>query len=225
MKTIYLLRHGQTAWNVERRMQGRLDSPLTRSGTDQAHIHGQLLKSFGPIERMFVSPSGRTRETAYIVNSYVRSQIEYVDALLERDVGHWSGLTVDEIEEAFPQGWRARLEDPYYHRPPEGENLADMAERCREFIDALFDDDSGTIALVTHQVMSRVILGRLLDLEPEETLRVLHPNDAVYELRLDRGRADVSHFRMGDGPFGGLLRQGDDETIPRFKKPNEDPDR
>ena len=213
MKLIYVIRHGQTEWNLARRMQGRLDSPLTQEGMEQAHGHGALLKMLGPVEAMYVSPSGRTRETAYIINSYVRARVEYVDALLERDVGLWSGLTVDELQEAFPQAWKGRMEDPYNHRPPEGESLADMTVRVAGFIDDVLGSPERGVALVTHQVMSRVILGRLLALLPEEIVRVVHPNDALYRVEIDEV-ADVRHYLAGRGPFDGLLRLGDDETIP-----------
>ncbi|MGE0622986.1 MAG: histidine phosphatase family protein [Pseudomonadales bacterium] len=213
MKLIYVIRHGQTEWNLARRMQGRLDSPLTQEGMEQAHGHGALLKTLDPVEVMYVSPSGRTRETAYIINSYVRARVEYVDALLERDVGLWSGLTVDELQEAFPQAWKGRLEDPYNHRPPEGESLADMTVRVAGFIDDVLGSPEQAVALVTHQVMSRVILGRLLALLPEEIVRVVHPNDALYRVEIEEV-ADVRHYLAGRGPFDGLLRLGDDETIP-----------
>ncbi|MGD8416784.1 MAG: histidine phosphatase family protein [Pseudomonadales bacterium] len=217
MKQIYVIRHGQTEWNLARRMQGRLDSPLTQEGMEQAHRHGALLKTLDRIETMYVSPSGRTRETAYIINSYVRARVEYVDALLERDVGLWSGLTVDELEDAFPQAWRQRSEDPYNHRPPEGESLADMSERVARFVAEVLNGPERGVALVTHQVMSRVILGNLLGLLPEEVARVLHPNEAFYRVEIDE-TADVSHFLAGRGPFDGLLRHGDGETIPPLNR-------
>ncbi len=213
MKHIFVIRHGQTEWNLARRMQGRLDSPLTHAGMEQAHSHGALLKSLASIDAMFVSPSGRTRETAYIINSYVRAGVTYEEALLERDVGHWSGLSVDELEDAFPQAWRQRTEDPFNHRPPAGESLADMSERSAQFLQSVLDHPASNIALVTHQVMSRVLLGRLLALEPEETIRVIHPNNVFYRVEVGELRA-VSHFIDGQGPFDGLLHHGDGETIP-----------
>lgn len=213
MKHIFVIRHGQTEWNLARRMQGRLDSPLTHAGMEQAHSHGELLKRLTSIDAMFVSPSGRTRETAYIINSYVRAGVTYEEALLERDVGHWSGLSVDELEDAFPQAWRQRTEDPFNHRPPAGESLADMSERCARFLQTVLDHPASNIALVTHQVMSRVLLGRLLALTPEETIRVIHPNNVFYRVEVDELRT-VSHFIDGQGPFDGLLHHGDGETIP-----------
>ena len=218
MKQIFIIRHGQTEWNMARRMQGRLDSPLTHAGTEQAHSHGEVLKGLTPIEVMYVSPSGRTRETAYIINSYVRAPVEFEDALLERDVGLWSGLTVDELEDAFPQAWRARLDDPFNHRPPEGESLKDMGERCAPFLEALLAGPAMNVALVTHQVMSRVIVGQLLALSPEETVQVIHPNEAFYRINVGEIRS-ASYFLEGRGPYDGLLHHGDGETIPPLNRP------
>lgn len=218
MKTIFVIRHGQTEWNLQRRMQGRLDSPLTHEGNEQAHSHGVLLKSRAPIDEMYVSPSGRTRETAYILNSYVRTRLTYEEALLERDLGMWSGLSVDELEDAFPRAWRERTEDPFHHRPPEGENLADMTSRCEGFLEKVLNDDAAAIVLVTHQVMSRVILGKLLGLSREETVRVIHPNDVLYELNVDANGIEARHFVSGHGPLNGLLHHGDDETIPQLDR-------
>ena len=213
MKTIIVIRHGQTEWNVARRMQGRLDSPLTAEGVRQAHAHGAVLKKLDPVEEMYVSPSGRTRETAYILNSYVRAPMIYEDALLERDMGAWSGLSVDDLETAFPSAWQERLQDPYHHRPPDGENLADMRRRCEAFLQDVVDNEARTVALVTHQVMSRVIVGALLGLTEEETVQVIHPNKAFYRLTVSEEAANSDHFLAGEGPFEGLLSRGDDGTI------------
>jgi broad specificity phosphatase PhoE len=216
LKTLYVIRHGQTRWNLERRMQGRLDSPLTDAGGEQAHTHGELLKAMADIGTLYVSPSGRTRETAYIVNSYTRSEVIYTDELQERDLGEWSGLTMDEVAKAFPHAYRSRLDDPYNFSPPGGENLVDMTNRVGPFLDNLLAADIEQVGLVTHQVMSRVILSRLLRLSPVEAVRVVHPNEILYRLRFVSGRVDVSHFVDGLGPRVGLLQHSDNETIARL---------
>lgn len=211
-------------------MQGRLDSPLTEEGREQAHSHGVLLKSLSPpIDEMFVSPSGRTRETAYVLNSYVRAPVTYEESLLERDLGTWSGLTVEDLEDAFPRAWRERMDDPFNHRPPEGENLADMVARCSDFLQSVLDGEATTVALVTHQIMSRVILGCLLGLTREETVLVIHPNEALYRLEVGLESVSVSHFLSGQGPFDGLLQQlrhqRDDETIRQLDRSQWDRER
>ena len=151
LKTLYVIRHGQTRWNLERRMQGRLDSPLTDAGGEQAHTHGELLKAMADVGTLYVSPSGRTRETAYIINSYTRSEVVYTDELQERDLGEWSGLTMDEIAKEFPHAYRSRLDDPYNFSPPGGENLVAMGNRVGPFLDGLLAADFEQIGLVTQE--------------------------------------------------------------------------
>ena len=87
IKVLYVIRHGQTEWNVAQRLQGRMDSPLTDAGREQASVHGAMLKSLGGVDYLWVSPSGRTRETANLINSHVHARIEFEDALMESDCG------------------------------------------------------------------------------------------------------------------------------------------
>jgi broad specificity phosphatase PhoE len=213
MKRLYLIRHGQTEWNVAKRMQGRLDSPLTSAGRNQAAVHGRLLSEIASLEQLVVSPSGRTRETACILNSHVRAPMRHDEALMERDCGEWSGLTIEEIERHFPEAWEARQEDPFYHRPPGGENHEDLVRRARPLLTELLSGNSAEVGLVTHGVMSRAIVTHLLDLTPVEAVGIRHPNDLVYRLDVSPGGVQASHFLAGDGPRAGLLRQNENETI------------
>ncbi|MCR9261026.1 MAG: phosphoglycerate mutase family protein [Pseudomonadaceae bacterium] len=206
MKTIYIVRHGQTQWNVESRMQGRLDSPLTDAGRQQASVNGALIKSLGGVEQLWVSPAGRTTETAFLINSYTQAAIDFADALLERDCGDWSGLTLEQIQQDHPQAWADRLEDPYYFAPPQGESLQDMLLRAHSFLDELFDSEWESVALVTHGVMSKVILKFYLGLSEIECTRTRHPNDLVYRLTFTAQDIETHHFIGNSEPVPGLLR-------------------
>jgi probable phosphoglycerate mutase len=214
VETLYIVRHGQTEWNVATRMQGHMDSALTAVGRMQADLHGRTLARLGGIEAVIASPLGRARETAELVNGHLSVPIRHEPALMERDCGAWSGLTIAEVAAAYPGEWRARNDDPYYHRPPEGENLVDMEARVAGFLEALLPGPARTLALVTHGVMSRVILKRLLDLTPELAVTVRHPNELFYRVEVAAaGRAESAHFVAGQGPRPGLLHQIDSETI------------
>ncbi|MFK7913080.1 MAG: histidine phosphatase family protein [Pseudomonadales bacterium] len=205
MKTIYLLRHGQTEWNVEGRMQGRLDSALTSHGQQQAIGHGEKLKALGGVEHMFVSPSGRTQETAYLLNSFLGAAITFDEVLMERDCGLWGGMTINEIKERFPSEWESRSKAPYEYRPPGGENTPDMIERVRDFVDRLHGGSAQSVAIVTHAVMSRAILTHLLGLKPTVAGRLRHPNEAFYQLEVGAESIRCSYFLDGKGPTDGLL--------------------
>lgn len=216
MKTVYIVRHGQTEWNVATRMQGHMDSPLTELGRLQARVHGRALARLGGIESIIASPLGRTRETAHLVNEHLALPLFHEPALMERDCGLWSGLTIAEVEAAYPDEWHARNDDPYYYRPPEGENLVDMEARIRGFLEDLLDGAARNVALVTHGVMSRVILKRLLDLAPELAVTVRHPNELFYRVEfVGPERAESAYFFEGQGPRPGLLHKNESETLSR----------
>ena len=196
-------------------MQGRLDSPLTEAGKNQAHIHGKTLKMLGGIDQLFVSPSGRTRETASIINSYAKATLSIEDALMERDCGEWSGELVSDIESFDREVWKEREADRFQHRPPGGENLSDMHMRVSDFLESLQTVEDDVVGLVTHGVMSRVIIMAYLGLTRQEAIRVQHPNDAFYRLSLGTVDIEADHFRDGEGPKAGLLRYPQAETIAR----------
>jgi len=187
-------------------MQGRLDSPLTEQGQAQASANGALLKSLGGVDRLWVSPLGRTTETAYLINSHTKAAIEFAEELMERDCGSWSGMTLDEIEEHYPGEWSQRMQDPYWFKPPEGENLQDMLRRSHYFLDGLFDDDWRSVALVTHGVMSKVILKFFLGLGEDECVVCRHPNDLVYRLTFTAEDIETHHFVAGGTPQRGIMR-------------------
>ncbi|MEQ8859847.1 MAG: histidine phosphatase family protein [Pseudomonadales bacterium] len=213
-RTLYILRHGQTEWNVGLRMQGRRDSALTELGRVQADLHGRTLARHGGVDRLYASPLGRTRDTAALVNAHLDVPVSYRHELVERDCGDWSGLTLQVIETAYPDEWRARSDDPYFHRPPAGENLEDMEARVGDLIDALLEAPERRIALVTHGVMSRVIIKRLLDLEPRDAVDVRHPNELFYRVTVGAAeQPDSAYFLEGRGPLPGLLRKNEGETI------------
>lgn len=209
-RTIYVVRHGQTEWNVARRMQGRLDSPLTELGRNQADLHGRTLRTegdaVGPVECLIASPLGRTVATAELVNAHLDAPLRFEPALMERDCGDWSGLTLDEIEAGFPDDWQARGADPYHHRPPGGENLPDMESRVSALLDDVRHGAERVVALVTHGVMSRAILKCLLNLSPGEAVTVKHPNGAFYRVDLAAERSGSAYYLDGAGPVRGWLR-------------------
>lgn len=210
MTILYLLRHGETVWNVEQRMQGRADSPLTERGRAQAARHAEVLERLGGVGRLLVSPSGRTRATAAIVGARLGVPQSFHPELMERDSGAWEGLDLDEIRTRHAQAWQDREADPYFHRPPGGENHADLEVRVGALLDALREElgrpGAEPVGVVTHGVMSRVILKCLLDLSPAEAMRVRHPNALFYRIEFPDPASRHGYFLDGAGPVAGLLR-------------------
>lgn len=211
MDVLYLVRHGQTQWNHERRMQGRLDSALTAQGRDHARANAALLAREG-VEHLLVSPLGRARETAQLIQGQFDVSAAFDPRLVERDCGDWQGLTIDEIERVFPAEWAERERDPFHHRPPGGENLPDMLQRIAPAATDLQQLPFQRIAVVSHGISGRVLLTHFLGLTPSEADRARQPNDLVYRLRFAHGGVTCDHFRGGDGPHPGLFSVAPDQV-------------
>ena len=185
---LYILRHGQTAWNAEHRVQGGLDSPLTVQGLRDAGKQRDLLVGVD-LEGFdaFSSPQVRAFHTAAIVLAGVVSTITTDPRLAEIRVGEWEGLrrgdlpgvgTVDETEESALA---------LYDLAPGGEGLAGLRARCQAFLEAL----QGPAVLVTHGVTSRMLRLVVLDL-PTEDIGVLPGGQGViYHLK------DGAHKKLG----------------------------
>ena len=221
-KVLFVLRHGQTEWNLAGRMQGRMDSPLTSLGEAQADVHGALLKDLGGVDELWVSSAGRAKATAALVNNHLAAPVRFSDHLLERDCGTWSGKTLDEVAASEPDNWSARKRDPYHHRPGGGENVSDLRQRFSHLLDDF--ESVERLAIVAHGVVSKAILQHFLGLDEAQTISVKHPNSLLYRLTISGDQVEVTHFlaQAGDAleqlslkhtaqPVVGILgHEGDD---------------
>jgi broad specificity phosphatase PhoE len=183
---IYVVRHGQTAWNVVGRRQGRSDSPLTELGIGQVVAVGRALRrELGGANGVGIacSPLGRARVTARILcrELGLRDSAIAVDPLLaEHDQGAWEGLTAAEIEARFPGDQARRAADKWRHVIPGGECYADVHARARRWLDAR--DPSATAVVVTHEMLSRTLLGAYAGEPPEAMLARAHPHDRIFRM-------------------------------------------
>lgn len=104
MTDLYLVRHGETEWNRQRRIQGLTDIPLNATGREQARLTGMLLTR-RPISRVVASPLGRARETAEIITAELGLDApELREAFVERNYGAAEGLSFHEIDVRYPPG-------------------------------------------------------------------------------------------------------------------------
>ena len=147
---MYILRHGETIWNWQGRYQGRKDLPLIEKGRQQAVSQRKLLNAIEMLPwKVFVSPLGRTVETARLAVTFVDHPI-VDDGLQELNFGKWEGTTKQKITKqtdcSFDDG-------SWYFNSSEGETFEMISARALEFLDCL-DEPA---VLVTHGVTSRVL--------------------------------------------------------------------
>ena len=148
---IIAVRHGETAWNVDARIQGQLDIGLNDTGRWQARRVGEALAS-EPITAVYSSDLGRAHETARAVAEVTGVPVVSDEGLRERSFGIFEGKTFDEIHETWPDhahNWRKRI--PEWQPPEGGESLLELRERVTRTIQELAARHPGEqIVVVAH---------------------------------------------------------------------------
>ncbi|WP_295132327.1 histidine phosphatase family protein [uncultured Reyranella sp.] len=185
---LYMLRHGETAWNTERRMQGHKNSDLTARGRVQALAMGRTLKAEldrEPGPTIFLrSPLGRTRETSEIIGQELglpSSEWREDMRLAELSYGSWEGFSWAEIEIDNPTAladWRA---DPHGYCPPGGETHLDLRRRCEAVLTEIAASGVRTV-VVSHGVSGAVVRGLNLGLDARAMFVLEKPQDAFFRL-------------------------------------------
>ncbi|MEU0839286.1 histidine phosphatase family protein [Streptomyces sp. NPDC005962] len=165
-RRIVLWRHGQTAWNIERRFQGSLDIELTDTGVAQAHRAARLLAGLRP-DAVIASDLKRVRATAAELATVTGLAVAHYAGLRETYAGSWQGLTHEEIIERFGDQYAAwKRGEPV--RRGGGELESEVADRAAPVVLEAAEKlpDGGTLVVVSHGGTIRTTIGRLLGLEP-----------------------------------------------------------
>jgi probable phosphoglycerate mutase len=147
---ILAIRHGETAWNVDTRIQGHLDIPLNDTGRRQARRLAEAVAG-EPLAAVYASDLARAKETAGALADEAGVEVVLHDGLRERAFGAFEGLTFDEIAARWPdQALRWRQRDPEFASPG-GETLRAFYARCIDTVTALASRHrGGQIAIVSH---------------------------------------------------------------------------
>lgn len=151
MTEFLLVRHGETAWNTEGRIQGYLgDSPLTEAGHAQALAVAERLAR-ERIDRLFASDTGRTRQTTQPIEQLTGLAAVFDSGLRERNYGLFEGRTFEEVAREFPADYQSfRTRDPHYVAPG-GESAIQFRDRAVAALTRLAEGLPGArVAVVTH---------------------------------------------------------------------------
>ena len=146
-----LIRHAQTVWNREKKIQGHSDSPLTADGERQASSWGQILSQFS-WDRLLASDSGRALVTGERINAFLNIPIETDPRLREQDWGQWAGKTIPQIQAEAAQVLDEQTSAGWGFCPPGGEDRKSVLARSQMALQAAFDRWPGeSILVVTHE--------------------------------------------------------------------------
>ena len=195
---LYIVRHGETEWNVIKRFQGQLNTPLTEKGMEKLRKTGKKLKNI-LFDQVYTSELGRTVASAEIIlnenNGYKNNKLELqkLAELNEVYFGVWQGLTYEEVFLKYPEE-----ADNYFYNVKnynaenvEAENLKDALERFLKGINKILNiHKSGNILVVTHGTVFEMFMNYVA-------------NDSIFDIdeRTLMGNGDYKVFSYKDGKF------------------------
>lgn len=183
--TIYIVRHGQTEWNILGKTQGHGNSDLTAKGIEQAELLANSMTKY-PIDYIYSSDLGRAYQTAEIIGNKLNVKVEKTEALREMNFGTWEGRLIKDIMEEDPKLYHQWRNEPHLARIPQGETLDQIKERTDAFIKEINEKYDGKhIVLVTHSLCARIMLLSFLNSSVENIYRLNQGNTAlnIVELR------------------------------------------
>lgn len=166
---VVFIRHGQTEWNLVKKTQGHLDSPLTQKGLSQAKEVADKLKKYH-FDIIISSPLGRALETAKILNDELKVGKLTTNAnLAERDLGVLQGKTKEESFMSFPQFFNENKRFIYESEIPYGETLSQFLSRIKTSMEELRElSTTNNILVVTHDGVLHAIMGIVNNIEFKE---------------------------------------------------------
>ncbi|MEK5231852.1 histidine phosphatase family protein [Lysinibacillus sp. FSL K6-0232] len=162
MTTFYLVRHGETVWNQEQRLQGWLDSPLTAAGKEAAQKLQQQLQSI-PFVAGYSSSSGRAKETMAILTATRQLPIYYEEQLREIYLGDWQGQRIEDIMTTDRLNYERYTHDPAQFIATHTESFSAVTARAMSVLEKIAKRHRNQpVLLVSHAVTIKCIVNAIL---------------------------------------------------------------
>lgn len=156
---IYFIRHGETDWNVNNKIQGSNDIELNENGISQAIALGEKFKTLGyPIHKIYTSPQKRAKKTAKLLSKAINVDIEVAHGLEEMNLGRWEGLTWNEVKEVESEFYKTWYLNRNTYKTPEGESYEEVLLRSLAAIQSILRNESKDIAIVSHGAVIKCLL-------------------------------------------------------------------
>ncbi|MFA5524889.1 MAG: histidine phosphatase family protein [Tissierellales bacterium] len=201
MGKIYLVRHGESEWNILNKVQGQNNTNLTDKGREQAQKIGHRLIE-EKIDTIFSSDLNRALDTAKIIGQILGLKVKSFEELREKKFGVWEGLTKQEIIDKFNNEHIIWMTEPHKLNLPNAENIVDLQERLLNVVNILIkDNENKNILIVSHGAsIKALILGLLgIDISLYNKLTISNTSLSIIEYRdfspVIRVLNDTNHLR------------------------------
>ena len=179
---IILIRHGETEWNSQQRMQGHSNSDLSSVGQVQIQALGQWMKNV-PFDHIYSSDSLRAKQTAEAITQFSGHELKIDLRLREKNLGVFEGLTSEEARERHPEVFRLFKTAGSKYVIDEGESTQQLQERALEFIEEIrLRHPEERVVMVTHGGVVRVLMKHALGLSIDAPTRFIIKNTGIFGL-------------------------------------------
>ena len=202
---LILIRHGETVWNKERRMQGHSDSPLSEKGLTQARLLARRMAQI-KFDALYSSDSGRAHHTARHVAEATGHEIIVEPRLRERNFGVFEGCTREEMESKYPEDYARFKSRDQHFAMPRGESGVAFRQRAIACMDEIVaHHPQQLVVAVTHGLVLDVFYRLAMGIAPEE--RRIHDlvNAGINRLHYDNGTWRIEVWGDGSHLDEGLL--------------------
>lgn len=161
---LYLVRHGETDWNLESKIQGQTDTYINDNGRKQAQeLAERVLKELGTIKRIYSSKQKRALETAQIIGRSISVTPVVQQGLEEICLGEWEGYTWKQVKELFPGEYRIWHQNRRYQVPPGGESYQQLLDRLLPALDDIMKKEGQDVLIVTHSAVIMTLMSYIYD--------------------------------------------------------------
>lgn len=194
---IFLIRHGQTDYNKNSKLQGRIDIELNRTGLNQSEILGKRLSTYG-LTKIYTSDLKRAVQTAKVIEKHTGADVCSTPLLREIDMGDWQGLNWDQIKQNYPKyyaDWSQYTTDMPY---PGGECGKSVIKRFQTLISQIELSDYDNLVMVTHSGLIKTVVSSLLCMPVEKRFFITVENCSISVLSFDRELDRLRVLRLND---------------------------
>lgn len=180
---LFLIRHGQTDWNIQGKIQGSCDIELNDTGIKQAEeLNKKILERNYQFSKIYSSPKVRAFKTAEILSKATNVECILMNGLEEINLGEWEGLSWREVEEKYPILYEEWVADRRYTKPPKGESYQNMLQRVLCAIYKIISESHENVVVVTHSAVIMCIQCYLTNTPFNEMLKFQVDNASITEI-------------------------------------------
>ena len=184
---LYLVRHGETDWNIESKIQGQTDIELNERGRQQAdEFAARIAGEDYQVDSIYTSSKRRALETARIIGAALKIEPKVQPGLEEICLGKWEGYTWKQVKELFWDEYQLWRDNRRYQEPPLGESYQQLLDRLLPAIREITQKEKGNVLVVTHSAVIMTLLSYIYDTPFEDMAKNYKTGNAgIVELDVD----------------------------------------